>query len=147
LIQKLEHDENNPDRPNYKPGYVLVYLLAFFAIEIVIMLTVMVKSFKKYGLDVLIGLEFIYLIFVWIWRPYSRSVDFHNKVLRLNHLTILVIMIVCEIFNKINTTKMVYISLVYLALLFLVIVTVCGYIRIYVEYKFRKRLVDDPNLL
>ena len=29
-IEKLEHDENNPDRENYKPGSVLVYFLFQF---------------------------------------------------------------------------------------------------------------------
>ncbi len=43
MIERMEHDENNPDRANYKPGYVLFYLLYFLAVEIVIMMTVMVK--------------------------------------------------------------------------------------------------------
>lgn len=48
MIEKLEHDENNPDRANYKPGYVFFYLMFYFAIEMVLMLDVLIESLKGF---------------------------------------------------------------------------------------------------
>ena len=67
MIEKLEHDENNPDRENYKPGYILVYMLFYLIVQIVLMLNVLVKEISHYGLDAMVGLQFVYLLVVFIW--------------------------------------------------------------------------------
>ena len=37
--------------------------------------------------------------------------------------------------------------LIYLILLLLIIVAICGCLRVVVEYRFRKKLLDDPTLM
>ena len=46
LYERIEHDENNPDRANYKPGYIFVYLFSYLVIEIALMFDVLFHSFK-----------------------------------------------------------------------------------------------------
>ena len=71
MIEKLEHDENNPDRENYKPGYILLYLLFYFTIQTLLMINVLIKEISQYGLDLMLGLCFVYLVIVWNWNPYN----------------------------------------------------------------------------
>ncbi len=70
MIEKLEHDENNPDRPNYKPGYIFFYLLFYLMVEITLMLNLLIPYLAEFGVEIMLGLSFLYLIFVWTWRPY-----------------------------------------------------------------------------
>jgi hypothetical protein len=100
-----------------------------------------------FGVEILLFVCFMYLIFIWFWNPYCSTADFHNKALRLNHVTSFLMVIVCEIFNRIKMDQAVYAFFIYLTLFFLIIVCFSGYIRIYIEYKFRKKLLDDPNIL
>ena len=41
----------------------------------------------------------------------------------------------------------IYLILVYVTTVLLLVVTVCGYVRIVVEHRFRKRLLDEPGLM
>jgi hypothetical protein len=147
LIEKLEHDENNPDRENYKPGYVLLYLLFYFAVQMILMVNVLMKEISEFGLDVMLVLTLIYLIIVWKWKPYNEEVNFHNKALRLNHFAAFWFVLTCEFFNRVEISASVFVGMVYLSLVLLLAISLCGYGRLYVEYRFRKRLQDDPNLM
>ena len=147
LIEKLEHDENNPDRPNYKPGYVLFYLLFYLVVEIILMLNVLLPSLKDFGVEIMTGVSFVYLLFVWTWKPYHEAVEFHNKALRLNHLTVFLFMVGSVVTKRVQTNVTFYVVFIYVILCMLAVVTVCGYLRIVVEYKFRKKLLDNPSLM
>ena len=42
LIQKLEHDKNDPYRANYKPGYILVYLVYYLLLELIVIFDILI---------------------------------------------------------------------------------------------------------
>ena len=46
MIEKMEHDENNPDRANYHPAYVLVYLIYYLLLSLVMVLSILIDRFK-----------------------------------------------------------------------------------------------------
>ncbi len=88
-----------------------------------------------------------YLIIIWIWSPYMPAINFHNKALRLNHMVAFIFAIFCEILNKVDLSPVFGMILVYASLALLGIVGIVCCSRIYVEYKFRQKLEDDPRLL
>ena len=45
VIEKMEHDENNPDRANYHPAYVLVYLVYYLLLSLTMILSVLIDGF------------------------------------------------------------------------------------------------------
>jgi hypothetical protein len=147
LIEKLEHDENNPDRPNYKPGYVLFYLLFYLMVEVTLMLNVLLPSLKDFGVEIMTCVSFVYLLFVWIWKPYHEAVEFHNKALRLNHLTVFLFMVGSVVTKRVQMNVTFYVVFIYVILCMMGVVAVCGYLRIVVEYRFRKKLEDDPTIM
>jgi hypothetical protein len=130
LIEKLEHDENNPDQPNYKPGYVLFYLLFYLVVEVILMMNVLLPSLKDFGVEIMAGASIVYLLFVWIWKPYHEAVDFHNKALRLNHSIVFVFMMGSAVTKRVQMNVTFYLVFIYVILCMLVVATVCGYLRI-----------------
>jgi hypothetical protein len=144
-IQKLEHDKNYPYRPNYKPGYVLVYLAYFFVLELIIMFDILIEEFHQFGLDILVGVCFAYLVFIWRWQPYCWATHFHNKVLRFNHFVMLMFTVVCEVLNRFTLNQVLVTCVVYFCIFCLMMVSILGYARIYVENKFREKLCQDPS--
>ena len=56
-------------------------------------------------------------------------------------------MLINAITRRVDISMAVYLIFVYATIVFLLLVTVCGYVRIVVEYRFRKRLLDDPGLM
>jgi hypothetical protein len=49
--------------------------------------------------------------------------------------------------NRVKLTPLMSVFLVFISLAFLGIVTIGGAVRVYVEYKFRKKLKDKPKLM
>jgi hypothetical protein len=145
-IQKLEHDKNYPYRPNYKPGYVLIYLAYFLTLELIIIFDVLIEEFRHFGIFFLMAVIFGYLVFIWMWEPYCLSTNFHNKVLRFNHFVIFIFTVVCELHNRLKLTAIVSMSLVYFCIFCMTVVGILGYARIYVESKFREKLSEDPTV-
>ena len=147
MIEKLEHDENNPDRENYKPGYILVYFLFYFTVQILLMVNVLIKEISHYGLDLMCALCFVYLVIVWNWNPYNKAANFHNRALKLNHFTAFFFVLACELFTRAQLSPSVFVILIYVSLFLLFVVSCCAFARLYVEYQFRKKLEDDPKLM
>ena len=145
-IKKLEHDKNYLHRPNYKPGYVLIYLVYFFTLELIIIFDVMIEEFRHFGILLLIGVSLGYLILIWMWQPYCLSTNFHNKVLRFNHFVIFIFAVVCELHSRCELSEIASMSLVYFCIFCMVLVGILGYVRVYVESKFRERLSENPNV-
>lgn len=56
-------------------------------------------------------------------------------------------MLICEVFSRFTMSPALYVALIYIILLCLAILTVCGFLRIFVEYKFKKKLLEDHTLL
>lgn len=102
---------------------------------------------QPYGLEAIIGMNILYLAFIWKWNPYCAVVNFHNKALRLNQITVIVFLLVCEVFQRVPVIPILYVFLMCVVVLMMIGLTGCAYIRIYVEYKFRKALNDDNTLL
>jgi hypothetical protein len=147
MIERLEHDENNPDRENYKPGYVLVYLIFYFLIEMVLMMNVLIEEISQFGMDLMLALSFVYLLIVWNWNPYHKAANFHNRALKLNHFAAFFFVLTCELFTRVELSPSVFIVLIYVSLVLLLIASFCGFARLYMEYQFRKKLEDDPKLM
>ena len=146
-IEKLEHDENNPDRENYKPGYVLVYFLFYFTVQTLLMINVLIKEISQYGLDLMLALCLVYLVVVWNWNPYNKAVNFHNRALKLNHFAAFFFVLACELFSRAQLSPSVFVTLIYVSLFLLFVVSCCAFARLYAEYQFRKKLEDDPKLM
>ncbi len=106
----------------------------------------MIEEFRNFGILLLIGVSLGYLILIWIWQPYCLSTNFHNKVLRFNHFTIFIFAVVCELHNRYELSEIASMSLVYFCIFCMVLVGILGYVRIYVESKFREKLSEDPNV-
>jgi hypothetical protein len=100
MIEKLEHDENNPDRENYKPGYIILYFLFYFILQTILMINVLIEEISRYGLDLMFVLCFVYLVIVWRWNPYNKATSFHNSALKLNHFTSFFFVLACELFSR-----------------------------------------------
>jgi hypothetical protein len=147
MIEKLEHDENNPDRENYKPGYILVYFIFYFVVQTLLMVNVLIEEISQYGLDLMLAFCFVYLVIVWRWNPYNKAINFHNRALKLNHFTSFFFVLACELFTRIQLSPTVFVILIYISLFLLIVVSCCAFARLYFEYQFRKRLEDDPNLM
>ncbi len=147
MIERLEHDENNPDRENYKPGYVLVYLLFYFLVEMILMVNVLIEEVSQFGMDLMLAVSFVYLIVVWNWNPYHKAANFHNRALKFNHFAAFFFVLTCELFTRVELSPSVFIVLIYVSLVFLLMVSFCGFARLYPEYKFRKMLEDYPKMM
>lgn len=111
------------------------------------MVDILFDSSFNFGVEILLGISTVYLIFVWKWKPYHSAVSFHNKALRLNHSSIVFFMLINAITHRVEISMTIYLILVYVTTVLLLVVTVCGYVRIVVEHRFRKRLLDEPGLM
>lgn len=98
--EKLEHDENNPDRSNCKPGYAFFYLLFNLFVAIAMVCDILFEALKEFGMEILLVICFVYWFFVWKWKPYNKAVNFHNKVLRFNHFVAVFFMAVNVIMKR-----------------------------------------------
>jgi hypothetical protein len=65
MIEKLEYDENNPDKANYKPWYILVYMLFYLSVEISLMLITLNSDVGKYGMELMLGLSGSYFVLIY----------------------------------------------------------------------------------
>lgn len=79
----------------------MIYLIFYLLVEIVLMLDILSSSLKDLGLEIMMVLSFVYLTFVWKWNPYHQAVDFHNKILKLNHLVVFFFMAMSVISQRI----------------------------------------------
>ena len=105
------------------------------------------KEISEFGMDLMLVLTLIYLILAWKWKPYNEAVNFHNKALRLNHSGGFVFVLTCELLNRVEMSGLVFVGMIYLSLVLLLVISLCGYARLYVEYQFRKKLKDYPSLM
>jgi hypothetical protein len=110
-------------------------------VEVTLMLNVLLPSLKDFGVEIMTCVSFVYLLFVWIWKPYHEAVEFHNKALRLNHLTVFFFMVGSVVTKRVQMNVTFYVVFIYVILCMLGVVAVCGYLRIVVEYRFRKKLL------
>ena len=111
------------------------------------MVNVLNKNISQYGMDLMLVLTLAYLIFVWNWNPYNKEVNFHNRALKLNHFSAFYFVLACELFTQINLSPTIFSILIYPSLLLMLAVTFCAFVRLYVEFSFRKKLVEDPTLM
>jgi hypothetical protein len=44
-------------------------------------------------------------------------------------------------------TPVIYVSLIYFSLFLMMVVSILGYIRLYVEYNFKNKLDEEPNIV
>ena len=116
-------------------------------VQIILACNVLIKNISHYGLDLMLGMSLVYLIVVFNWEPYNEKVNFHNRALKLNNFTAFFFTLTCEIFNRVSIEPFIGVLLVYISLVLLLIVSLVGFARLYVEYRFRKMLEDDPKLI
>jgi len=87
---------------------------------------------SKFGLEIMLFISLIYLVMIWKWNPYNEAVNFHNRILKYNHLTAFLFVGICELMSRFEMSRLMSLLLIYISLLLLAIVSVCGGIRIYV---------------
>jgi len=147
MVEKLEHDENNIDRANYHPLYVLVYLLYYLLLSSVMVLQVLLPGFS-YSLELTLGVSAGYFLLVSIWRPYHSSINIHNHFLKLYYGTLVLFMVICYVFTKVDSISSgLYIALMYVVMVLLMGILVGGFLRILIEIKYRKSLEQNNSLL
>jgi hypothetical protein len=122
-------------------------MVFYLFVELVLMIDVLFVQLENLGVEIMLVLTFCYLLFVWKWQPYSEAVDFHNKALRFNHFTVVFFMAFGTLSKRIELPSITYAIITCLILAMLTVVGVIGYIRIALELKFRKKLLDDPTLM
>ena len=104
----------------------------------VMLIGVLVKGFE-FSLDFTLGLSTIYFIFIICWKPYYPTINIHNNFLKLNHGTVVLLLVICELFSKINNMNIgVILFFMYFVMALLSAIIIGGFVRIYLEYKFRK---------
>ena len=108
-------------------------------------MNVLIES--RSGMEVMLASSLVYLVVIWRWSPNKPAIDFHNKALRFNHLAAFLFVLVCEVLNRVDLSPTFAIVMVYVSLVLLCVVCVICCVRIYVEYKFRQRLEERPDLL
>lgn len=146
-IEKLEHDDNNPDRANFHPLYVLVYSIFYLLLQVSLVIGVMFRQFS-YRIEMTLGLCSAYFILIFIWKPYHSSANAHNHFLKLNHGCVVFFLIICEIFSKIEKlSNEFYIISMYGIMVMLISVIFGGFVRIFIERSFRKSLEQNSSLL
>lgn len=132
FMEQLEHDENNPDRPNYHPLYVLVYMVYYFLLIFSMTLGALIDGFDL-SLEIVLGLTVGYFILVCVWRPYHESINIHNHFLKLNHGVVAVYLAICELFNRLDKMSVqLYITLMYGIIVLLGVIVVGGFVRIFI---------------
>jgi hypothetical protein len=147
MIEKLEHDENNPDQQNYKPWYVLVYMLFYLSVEISLMMITLNEEVEKYGIKLMLGLSGCYFLLVFFCEPYYKAVNFHNRAIKYNHFIAFLFTLKCEFMKVFAFSAMTKVIFVFINLGLLILMCMIEVVRFRVEYKFRKDLVDKPDLL
>jgi len=49
-----------------------------------------------------LGITTLYFIFITYWKPYYAAINKHNYFLKLNHGTVVIFLVICEIFAKVD---------------------------------------------
>jgi hypothetical protein len=147
ITEKLEHDENYPDRANYHPGYVLFYLIYYFMFSLLMVVSTMIPSFG-YCLEMTLGCGTVYFLVIFIWKPYHSSINIHNHFLKVYHGSFVLFMIICYVFARIPRLSIgVYVALIYIVTGLISVIMVSGFIRIFIEKNYRKSLDGNGSLL
>jgi len=140
MIEKMEHDENNPDRANYHPAYVLVYLIYYLLLSLGMILSVLIESFA-YSLELTMGFSIGYFLVIFIWQPYHKSINLHNHFLKLYYGTFVIFLVICYLFSKVSRlSNGIYIGLMYIIMVLIVLILISGFVRILIEKIYRKKL-------
>jgi hypothetical protein len=147
MIEKLEHDQNNSDRPNYHPAYVLCHLVYYFLMSILMVVSILVPTFK-YSLELVMAVAITYFMVICFWNPYHQVVHAHNHFLKFYYGTYVTVLVICYLFVKIQKfDASVYTILMYLIVVLIGSVIAAGSIRILIELRFRKALENNSDLM
>lgn len=140
VIEKLEHDGNNTDRPNYHPAYVLCHLVYYLLMSILMVVSVLTPTFSN-SLELVMAVAVVYFLVICIWNPYHEVVRAHNQFLKFYYGTYVVVLIICYLFVKLpKTSGSVYTAFMYIIMAFIGCIITAGFIRILIELRFRKAL-------
>lgn len=88
----------------------------------------------------------MYFVGIWKFSPYSETISMHNHFLKLNHGTVVLFyffFIIPKWVNPIN--EKIYVVGMYITIILLTLVVFGGYIRIYVEYKYRVINLEETH--
>jgi hypothetical protein len=147
VIEKLEHDENNNDRANYHPAYVLCHLAYYFILSVVMVVSVFIPEFA-YPLEFTMGIAIFYFIFIWIWKPYHDSIGSHNHFLKLYYGTYVLFLVICYLFGKLPKSQgSIYTAFMYVIMILIGGIIAAGFLRIVLEFIFRKALSNDSQIM
>lgn len=94
------------------------------------------------------GLALVYFLAIVLWKPYAQAVNIHNHFLKFYYGTFVLFLVFCYIFARMDSLgSTTYIMIMYLVTALIACVIACGFIRLYIEFKFRKALDQDSKLL
>lgn len=147
MIEKLEHDENNKDRANYHPAYVLCHLAYYFILSVIMIISVFMPDFS-YPLEFTMGIAFLYLVLIWVWKPYHEAIGSHNHFLKLYYGTYVLFLVICYLFGKVPKLEgTLYTVFMYVIMTLIGGLIMAGFVRIVLELRFRKALENDSRIM
>mgnify|MGYP006959903415 CR=1 FL=1 len=124
-----------------------MYLLYYLLLSLMMIFSVLVKSFP-YSLELTLGLSTTYFILIWVWKPYHKSIDIHNKFLRLYYGTFVLFLVICYLFSKVNNlSKDFYIIMMYVVMVLISLILIIGFVRILIERIYRSKLENNNSIL
>jgi hypothetical protein len=94
------------------------------------------------------GVSFVYLILIMVWRPYASAVNVHNHFLKFYYGTFVLFLGFCYIFSRMKSLgSATYIMIMYLVTVLIGLVMTGGFVRVLIEVKFRRALDSDNTLM
>jgi hypothetical protein len=92
-------------------------------------------------LELVLGLSGFYFLLVWFWKPYHPAINAHNHFLKMNHGLVVAFLSIFYVFaNFKDLSAEFYTGSIYSILVLVFCVILGGFIRIWIEKRFRKFL-------
>jgi hypothetical protein len=100
-------------------------------------LSIFVKEFH-FTLETILLLNIVYFGIIWKWGPYNKTIDVHNKFLRLNHGTVVFFLFSFTIMKWAkNLHEKIRVAFMYTNVGLMGLVILGGFVRIYYEQRYR----------
>lgn len=96
------------------------------------------QQIKDLTIFMLMAFSVVYLVVSAVWRPYCQTIEIHNKSVVFNQFVVVMTVVVCQVMNKVDKMgNMITVALVYVVMGLAAVVVVVGFLRIFLEIKWR----------
>jgi hypothetical protein len=106
-------------------------------------ITILVPEFK-WSLEISFGIIFGYFLVIVFYRPYHESINIHNHFLKIYYGTVVAFTGFCYMFTQSRGIgESLYIAIIYVIMVMIGVILVIGFVRIYIEKNYRKKLEEE----